>query len=582
MRVNPVAWPLRRIAAALTVSALLAACGNSSAPEAGAARGRPNIVVILADDLGYSDLGAFGSEIRTPNIDALARDGQVLTNFHVTQLCSTTRANLLTGADHHLVGIGSLVDLVLPYQTDQPGYEGQFNHRARTIAQLLRDGGYHTYMAGKWHLGEPGPERWGFERSFALAGTLGNANNFGSQAGLENSADPVFFENGEPATLAPGKFTADHYADKLIEYVDEQRGDRKPFFLYYAVQTPHWPIQAPDQYLDRYSGVYDAGYGAIREARIGRQKALGIIPADFKVHPGTPIGTPSYGIPGPLLHRPWGLLTPLERRQEARSMEVFAGMLENLDDNVGRLLRHLKDIGQYDNTLVVFLSDNGADGNGYPIPPSGYLDNSLENYGRQGSFIYHSVGWADAGAAPFRMFKGFTAEGGISSPTLVKLPHATGASRKLPALASVLDLAPTILELAGMGNPGTQYHGREVAPLEGRSLLPLLRGETAAAHAADAVFAGEVYNHRYVRRGPWKITRADALPFAGGLLANQDWQLYNVDQDRGETTLLATRSVSTLALPAPTDEYSEIFDGLLADWRAYVERVGVALPDLQQ
>ncbi len=568
-----------RTLAAAPLALLLSACGSSSVPDAAA--GRPDIVVILADDLGYSDIGAFGSEIRTPQLDALAQDGQVLGNFHVTQLCSTTRANLLTGADHHLVGVGSLVDLQLPYQNDKPGYDGGFNSKARTFAQLLRDAGYHTYMAGKWHLGTEGPEHWGFERSFALDGLLGYANNFGPVAGKENSADPVFYENGQPATLPPGKFSADHYVDKLIEYVEAQRRDGKPFLLYLPVQTPHWPVQAPDEYLERYRGVYDAGYATIRDARIAKQKALGLIPQDFKPNPGSPTGTPSYGIPGPIIHRPWELLTPLERQQEARNMEVFAGMVENLDHNVGRLLSHLKRIGRYDNTLVVFLSDNGADGNGYPTPPSGFLDNSLENYGRQGSFLYHSVGWGEVGSAPFRTFKGFTSEGGISSPTLVKLPRERNGSRQVHALASSLDLAPTILELAGVGDPGAQYQGREVAPLEGRSLLPLLRGEAPSAHASDAVFAGEVYNHRYVRRGPWKITRTDALPFAGGLLANQDWQLFNVDQDRGETTVLARRGVGTLALPTPTDEYSEILDGLLADWDAYVERVGVALPPLQ-
>lgn len=562
----------------------LGACGLSDDSTPVDSSARSNVLVILADDLGYSDLGAFGSEIRTPHLDALAGEGQILTNLHVTQLCSTTRAELLTGADHHLVGIGSLVDLKMPYQDDKPGYEGQFNDRARTLAQLLRDRGYRTLMAGKWHLGTPGPELWGFERSFALDGLLGYANNFGATPGLENSADPVYFEDGAAASLPSGKFNTDHYVDKLIEYIDGGRpgGGRKPFFAYLAVQTPHWPLQAPDVYLERYRGVYDVGYEAIRDARIERQKQLGIIAADFEPNVGSAAGTPGYGVPGPLLHRPWSLLLPAEQAQEARTMEVFAGMVENLDDNVGRLLAHLKRIGEYDNTLVVFLSDNGADGNGYPIPPSGHLDNALANYGRQGSFLYRSVGWGTAGAAPFRQFKGFTGEGGISSPTLVKLPHGIGAPGPVHALSSVLDLAPTILELAGIGDPGARYQGREVAPLEGRSLLPLLRGEVAQAHDDESVFVGEVYNHRYVRRGPWKISRTDSAPFAAGLVSNQDWQLYKVDTDRGETQVLATRSVSTLPSPAVEDEYDAVFEQLLGDWQAYVERVGVVLPALQQ
>lgn len=229
----------------------------------------------------------------------------MLTNFHVTQLCSTTRANLLTGADHHLVGIGSLVDLTLPYQSGKPGYEGQFNARARTLAQRLAEVGYRPVMAGKWHLGETGPAQWGFVRSFALSGLAGNANNFGPTPGLENSADPVVFEDGEPASIPAGKFSADHFTDRLIAYLDEGRASGKPFFAYLAVQTPHWPLQAPDAWLDRYAGAYDAGYEAIRAARIARQKQLGILPQDFAAHPGSPAGTPGYGIPGPLLHRPW-------------------------------------------------------------------------------------------------------------------------------------------------------------------------------------------------------------------------------------------------------------------------------------
>lgn len=231
----------------------------------------------------------------------------------------------------------------------------------------------------------------------------------------------------------------------------------------------------------------------------------------------------------------------------------------------------------------MFLSDNGGDGNGYPVPPTGHLDNRLANYGRQGSFLYRSVGWGEAGSAPFRQFKGFTAEGGIASPTLIKLPKQQGAGRTVHALGSVLDLAPTILELAGATEAATAGPAPEaIAPLEGRSLLPLLRGEAATAHAEDAVFAGEVYNHRYVRRGPWKITRADAAPFAAGATGSTDWQLFNVEQDRGETQVLAARPVSSLPLPAAEDAYTPVLEQLLADWRAYVERVGVALPDGQQ
>ncbi len=567
---------------------LLAACFSGSSGSSGSASGRvtgkPNIIVILADDLGYSDLSAFGSEIRTPNIDQLASDGRVLTNFHSTPLCATTRANLLAGADHHLVGLGRMSDVQLPYQRDQPGYEGHFNDKARTFAQLLQDAGYHTYMAGKWHLGSDGPTAWGFEHAFSLRGDMSHANNFTAPAGRSNAADPEWHEDGQVVSVPEGVFSTDLYVDKLISYIDAGRRDGRPFLAYFTPQAVHWPIQAPDRDLDRYKGVYDVGYASIRDQRLARQKTLGIIPADFVANPGEASKTLNLGLPGPVVARDWTALTPFEQQQEARSMEVFAGMLSNLDDNIGRLITHLKQVGEYDNTVIVFLSDNGADGLGFPIPVRGFLDNSLANYGKQGSFIYRSARWGEVGSTPFRLFKGFSSEGGISVPAIVRFPGAGHASAHVDALANVLDIAPTILQLAGLPPPGDSYRGRVVAPLEGRSLLAALRDPAAKVHDADEVIADEIYNHRYVRRGDWKLTRLDAGPGGNGALLDSNWQLYNIAADRGETTPLATRSVSTLPVPGGSGdaEHQAIIDTLLTDWQAYVQRVGVALPPLQQ
>lgn len=546
----------------LLVAGALTACGSSTAPEATTAT-RPNIIVILADDLGYSDLGAFGSEIRTPNLDRLAAEGQTLTNLHTTQLCSTTRAELLTGADHHLVGIGSLVDLVLPYQSGKPGYEAHLNDKARTIAQLLRDSGYHSYMAGKWHLGDGMALDWGFEDAFEMGPMDGYGNNFPAPEGRSNTGDRVFYDNGEPTTLPPDTFSTDYFVDRLISTVESSRGDGKPFFLYLPVQAVHWPLQAPDEYLDRYAGVYDAGYAPIRAARLARQKELGLIPQDFEDNPGAPIGMVNVELEGPIVNRTWNLLTPQEQRKEARSMEVFAAMLENLDDNIGRLIDYLKRTGQYDNSFIAFLSDNGADGLGC-IPPTGFVDNDIQNYGRQASFVCRSSRWGEVGATPFRLYKGFATEGGLSSPTIVKLPGSGAEPGYRRAFSSVRDIAPTILQLAGIGEPGDDYEGRRVAPIEGRSLLPLLESDIAPEEIA---VAGEVYNYRYVRRGDWKLTKIGDLPFTGGLSFSHAWQLYNVADDRAENHNLAA-------------QHPEIVDALIADWQHYVERVGVATPPL--
>ncbi len=561
------------------VAAALAACGQSApiatgGPSAPLPLSRPNFLVILADDVGYSDIGAFGSEIATPNLDRLAAEGRVLTNFHTTPLCATSRAELLTGADHHLVGVGTLQESNYFYPNN-PDYAGAFNERARTVAQLLHDAGYHTYMAGKWHLGGGGPVQWGFEQSFSLNYASAFATNFKSTAEHPESASRAFFENGVEVEIPDDFFSSDYYTDKLIGYIDEGRGDGAPFFAYLSFQAVHFPLQVTEPYLDMYAGRYDDGYDEIRAARLQKQKDLGLIPADFQASPGDEVTMVRFGQPGVLLNQPWESLSDSDRQSEARIMEIFAGMMTNMDDNIGRVVEHLKAIGAYDDTFIVFMSDNGSDGMGYGfIPytdvddPTSVLniDNAFENYGRRSSFLFRSTRWAEVGTAPFRLFKGFTAEGGIGVPAIARLPGGEASTTFVDALSSLKDIVPTMLDLAGIDDPGTQYLGHDVAPIEGVSLVPALRGEAAEAHAADAVFADEVNDIRYVRRGPWKMTRVVnyMIPSAAELVSH-DWQLYNMDEDRGETQDVFA-------------DHPDVVDVLLADWRAYVERVHAVNP----
>jgi arylsulfatase A-like enzyme len=338
----------------------------------------------------------------------------------------------------------------------------------------------------------------------------------------------------------------------------------------------HFPLQVTDSYLNLYAGRYDAGYEAVRNARIARQKALGLIPQDLNPNPGDEALMVRFGQPGVPLNLPWQALTPADRKSEARIMEIFAGMLSNVDNNVGRLVAYLKQIGVYDNTVVILLSDNGADGMGYGFIPyvdskgDTDIDDSFANYGKPGSFLFRSTRWAEAGTAPFRLFKSFTAEGGISVPAIVRMPPGVPvpAGTASGAQSSLLDLVPTILAAAGLSAPGGSYQGHAIAPLEGLNLLPVVEGSRSEVHSDQEVIADEVNDIRYVRRGPWKLTRiVNYLLPSAALLLNHDWQLYNMDTDRGETTDLAA---------ANPDIVAELTD----DWRDYVVRVGVKQPAL--
>lgn len=528
----------------------------------------PNILIILADDLGYSDIGAFGSEIVTPNIDSLAIEGKVLTNFHTTPLCATSRAELLTGMDHHLINVGTLMGHNVLYPSDTPNYTGILGHATPTIAQVLQSVGYHTYISGKWHLGGGGPPQYGFEQSFSLDPNAGSGSHFAQDA-------KSYFENGQQVSIPPDFFSSNYFVDKLIQYINDDHDDNQPFFAYLSFQAPHYPIQAPDAYLQLYTGQYDKGYDAVRAARIEKQKRLGIIPQDFKpsIDPNSETVVAPYvrfGQPGIMVNKPWDKLTPEQQRSEARIMEVFAGMMTNLDDNVGRVLNYLKQIGEYDNTFIIFTSDNGADGAG-TIPFDHSNNNiSIDQYGRPGSFLFRSARWAEVGNAPFRLFKTFTTEGGISAPTIVRLPRGKTGQQQLmnnatssDVLSSLRDIAPTIIALAGTPVPNFNFTNQTKINIVGRSLLPVLIGYQDAIYDHDDVIADEVDDMRYVRRGSWKMVR-----FANYLISQtieNQWQLYNMSNDRGETNDLA-------------NVHPEIVSMLKKDWQEYVEKVDVAQP----
>lgn len=511
---------------------------------------RPNIVLILADDLGYSDLGCFGSEIATPNIDSLASHGQIFTNFYTEAACSPSRAMLLTGTDNHIAGFGDMAERVpgIPEEVGQPGYEGYLNNKVVCIAQLMKDAGYHTYISGKWHLGvEPdqSPTAKGFERSFALLEAC--ANHF-----IPDTRASTFWEDGQFTKYPDGRYSSDLYTDKMIRFIGEEHKDKKPFFLYAAYTAPHWPLQAPLKFIEKYHGVYDIGYDSLRSLRFHSLQEKGIVARNVTL-PKLPAvkGSLYYITHNPLM--PWNTLSKNDQRIEARKMEIYAGMIDNLDYNIGRLVQYLKDIGEYDNTFFVFFSDNGPDAFEFNETPD--KSNPYPYMGTANSFIAYGPQWAHASSAVNSFYKGYSAEGGIHTPMIIKMPFQNKGNGIVTAFTTVMDLAPTFLNLAG-GTYPSSYMGRKITPYKGTSMLPLLDKKKNYVHEENYVMGWELFGRCAIRKGKWKITKIEQ-PFGKGV-----FELFNMDEDPTESHDLSKHNSA---------KYSE----LLKDWKAYVKDNGV-------
>lgn len=514
---------------------------------------RPNILLIVADDLGFSDLGCFGGEIATPRLDALAMAGMRFTDFHSAPACSPTRAMLMTGTDPHIAGIGTMLEVAAPGFDGAPGYEGHLNNRVVTVTELLRDAGYHTLLSGKWHLGETPesiPAARGFDRSFALL-PAGASHYAGEGFDRFSVVTTIYQEDGRPLDALPDDFySSDHFADRLIGYLAE-RPREKPFFAYLPFSAPHWPLQAPAESCAVYRGRYDAGPEVLREERLARLRAMGLCPPDVTPHPF---------VDG----QDWASLTPEQRAWSARTMEVYAGMVDRMDWNVGRVVDHLAASGDLDDTLILFLSDNGAEGAMVEAMPivgamieaqvAAHFDNGIDNLGRPTSCCWYGPRWAQAATAPSRLHKSFTTEGGIRVPFFASGPGIArgGISH---AFATAMDVPLTMLEAAGLSFP-QQYHGRPVAQPIGRSMLTHAAGEAKDVHPAGTATGWELFGRRAIRRDRWKAMWLRSPEGVG------DWQLYDLDADPGEIDDLAAERPAILA-------------ELVAAWQLYVSRVGV-------
>jgi arylsulfatase len=524
---------------------------------------RPNIVIILADDMGYSDMGSFGSEIQTPILDKLANEGVRFNNFYTHASCSPTRSILLSGVDTHLNGLGNMNEWTAPNQNGVPGYEGHLNTRITTLPLLLKQSGYHTYMVGKWHMGKSPeliPAARGFERDFALldgAGSYWDMKNF-------TAASPrsTYTEDGKYLTELPEDYYATKtYTDKMIGFIEDGRKDGKPFFAYVAHQAPHDPYHLPRDWRNRHVGEYDKGWDQVRQERLKKQIELGIIPA------GTQLAERMWFLPDPIV------LAPAARAILGKKMELYAGMVENLDYHIGRLIDYLKEIGEYENTIFIVFGDNGAEGTdlfkmiaGTPgtlnslFAAANWSETDPNAWGDPGSYVAYGPMWAQVSMTPFSQYKGWLGEGGVRNALLVSGPIVKRPAGSINhGQMHVADIMPTLLEVANAQYPKKLEDGTELPPLIGKSWLPVLSGKTESPRTDKDYLAWEVFGNRALVQGNWKI-RWEYKP-----LGKEDWELFNLVTDPTERKDLSK-------------EQPEKLSALLKLWDSYVKENNVIIP----
>jgi arylsulfatase len=485
---------------------------------------RPNVVIILADDLGFSDIEPYGSEIPTPNLSRLAAEGLRFTQFYNAARCCPTRAALLTGLYPHQAGVGHMLQ-----DWGRPGYAPGLNDRVATIAERLRDAGYRSYHVGKWHVGGFGPaagRNFPLDRGFERAvGTAGGGNYF----------DPKpLYEDRRALTHGPDIYVTDFFTDAAVRFIEEHARDYagRPFFLHLCYTAPHFPLQAKPADIARHRGRYRDGWDRLRERRFARQQALGICAPHGTLSPRDPAA------------RAWEAVPEAERDEWELRMAVHAAMIDCMDQGIGRVLEALGRAGVERDTLVLFLSDNGASAealDSWPNPGRGHKPGSV--VGTRESHRCLEIGWANAANTPLREHKMWVHEGGIATPLIARWPAGIGARGALTdAVGHVIDLVPTFVELAGAGARP------QLAPLEGTSLVPALRGGALA----ERTLAWEHEGNRALRRGRWKLVASFGGP----------WELYDLEADRTETRDRAA-------------EEPERVRELAAAWEAWARRVGV-------
>ena len=528
------------------------ACVALTASAALADPNQPNVVLILADDLGFSDVAPYGSEIATPTISALADQGVRFTNYHTAASCAPSRAMLLTGVDSHRAGVPNIPEMLPPEHSERPGNSGTLNRNVVTVATLLHDAGYHTYVAGKWHLGmEPDllPSRRGFERTYVLADS--GADNWEQKPYLPIYDKAHWFADGEEAELPDDFYSSRFLVDKTIEFIDSHVEDDRPFFAYVPFQAVHIPVQAPQAFIDRNMGVYDEGWDRLRFERRRRAVALGIVPAGAGMVAMETTGD-------------WFALSSEQKRYHAKRMAVYAAMVEAMDFHMGRLVEHLKEIGEYENTIFIFTSDNGSEAS-EPLDPQSRIGRfalgrqgysaEYETLGLKGSFNTIGPAFASAAVSPLAYYKFYLGEGGLRVPLIISgapLRVNNRAGRIEHAFTWATDIAPTILELTGSAPAGERYGGRVVESMVGRSLLPLIEGRADRVYDETDAVGTELAGHAALFQGDYKIVRNR------GPLGDEEWRLYDIALDPGETTdLSGAHPVRLQRMLSQYDEYAK-------------------------
>jgi len=500
------------------------------------AEGSPNVIYVVLDDVGYSDLGCFGSEIETPHFDALAGRGLRYANFHTTTLCSPTRACLLTGRNHHAVGMRYLANVDMGW----PSGRGSISHRAATIAEMLKDTGYSTFAVGKWHLAQTedasaaGPfDQWplgrGFERFYGFMN--GGTDQFHPELAEDNHLTLP------PRTKAEGYHLSADLIDHAIDYLSNQISltPEKPFFMHLCFGAGHFPHQAPDDMIAKYRGRFAHGGDGGRERRRARQKAMGLVPADTELPPPNP------GVAA------WDSLPAEHRRVAERFQEVYAGFLDYTDSQFGRLVEFLRGVGRLDDTLIVLVSDNGAstdcgpDGTDNVLKWFNQLPDSAEanlaaidRLGGEESFCNYPWGWAQASNTPLKLYKSFTHGGGVRDPMIVSWPKRIrdqGGVRS--QFHHVIDITPTVLEVCGVTAPET-YRGVAQIPVHGTSFAYTFDAPGEPTRKVTQYF--EMYGHRSIWHRGWKAVTQHR---PGSSFETERWELYHLDRDFAELHDLA-------------------------------------------
>ena len=534
---------------------------------------RPNLLVIMGDDFGFSDLGVFGSEISTPNLDQLGKEGKILTNYYTHPVCSPARGTFLTGVDNHIAGIGTMYENIAPNQVNKTGYETFITDRVVTVAEILRDAGYDTLLSGKWHLSGKvyhegtGPADRGFDQSFTLLESGANHFTYGP---YYPGGTATFIDNGKIVEKPKGtQFSNEFYTDKMIEFIKKSKENNKPFFGYLAFQVAHTPFQAPSDYIKKYEGVYDAGWDKIREKRFEKQKELGIWPANMSLPQSYPTFTD------------WNALPKDEQKQRSQIFAAHSAMIEDMDYNIGKLIQFLKDTGQYDNTLIMFTSDNGgSEPSDSPVVIAtleGANEKEVEEFKAAGfsedfdaiggKDSYWGYGWQGAvmSNTPHSGVKSTMFNGGLKPPFVIKEPHTTNTSELdiVKEFVHVSDMTPTFLEYANATHPGSEYRGKQVSPMMGKSIKPLLENTVEEIHLDDEIISTEMFGNRAVFMGDWKA-RNNIFPIGDG-----QWKLFNIKHDIREATDLSK-------------EHPNILKKMVSAYDKYAQNVGIIEPKYSQ